>query len=70
MAQNKRFHPITWALAVKQADIATLVQSAIQERQKLMQEISRMQGQVRELTEAIEKNKVSTDTIDLEKQKQ
>lgn len=70
MTQNKRFHPITWALAVKQADIASLVQSAIQERQKLMDEISRIQVQVRELTEAIEKAKGPESTIDLEKQEQ
>ena len=70
MTQNKRFHPITWALAVKQADIASLVQSAIQERQKLMDEISRIQVQVRELTEAIEKAKNPESTIDLEKQEQ
>lgn len=72
MAQNKKFHPIVWALNVKEADIVTLVASAREERQRLMQEIVRMQQQVRDLSMAIDKHgkvdETSTDTVNLDKE--
>lgn len=53
-ATNKKFNPIVWAYHTKKRDLTSLKQSAVEERQKLQGEVSRLQADIKDLTKIIE----------------
>jgi len=63
MASNIKFNPIVWSYHTKQNDLKTLRQSALEERERLKAEVSRLQRDIQHLNNIIDERIIHTNHL-------